>query len=164
MRERKRKELEGFARCDAMLAYRTKAFKKTKEHAAQNHDSLRKRADGLRSYLEPSQSVRAHRCVRALTVCVRWSAGTDAQHCVHTKNFRTPSLFVLRWILWIKQLKNLLGKKKKKQKVYLKCQYEWLWGTLVPYFLVRWTGDMCAVSRHASRSSMVPKCPLLVYN
>ena len=42
VRERKRKELEGCARCDAMLAYRAKAFKKTKEHAAQNHDSLRK--------------------------------------------------------------------------------------------------------------------------
>ena len=42
MRERKGKELEWFERLDAILAYRTKAFKKTKEHAAQNHNSLRK--------------------------------------------------------------------------------------------------------------------------
>ena len=40
-RERKAKDDEYFEDCYAMLAYRTKTLKKIKEHAAQNHDSLR---------------------------------------------------------------------------------------------------------------------------
>ena len=64
VRERKAKVLEGFERCDAILAYRTKAFKKTTEHAAQNHDSLKKvhRRTALYALYEPAQTDRHRRC------------------------------------------------------------------------------------------------------
>ena len=132
VRERKAKELERYEECYAILAYKTKAFKKTIEHAVKTRYSLRK---GWRLDIVSLIVTKRARslCVCALIVCARLAqtgssvcalwACTDGQTQASLERAEAflgmatiipLTLGVFRWILWIKQLKE-----KKKKEAYL---------------------------------------------